>query len=344
MSVKIEILDYKYGDSPSIVDVDAGNAQSGWTSLSFKSAKFEGDGTNNVKYYEDISSSIISGKTYKISFEITNYSGTGNIGFSESDSASTSLGISSTARRSSNGTVIETFTAVAAGKIRVFSRGTVTNAVMKNISVIDTQGIDWDNSVVGELDVTDHSDFPLAMTFQISEIKDLTSTSGNYSKTFKIPATKNNNKLLKHNYISNIDTDVNLTDNKKCRILINNLFSVKGLIKVTGVGGYGETPSYYSCVFFGSNLSWADDLSNKYMNELDWGGDGEDLEYNKTDIMATWQDDDCDSSSSPIVYPITSYGEYNPDGDAKTIQLLDTAFDYSGNRKCDKGRLLWFLE
>ena len=196
--------------------------------------------------------------------------------------------------------------------------------------------IDWEKSVVGELDVTDHSDFPLAMTFQISDIKELTSTSGDYSKTFKIPATKNNNKLLKHTYISNIDTDVNLTDNKKCRILVNNLFSVKGLIKVTGVGGYGETPSYYSCVFFGSNLSWADDLSNKYMNELDWGVDGEGLKYNKTDIMATWQDDDCDSSSSPIVYPITSYGEYNPDGDAQTIQLLDTAYDYSGTGSATK--------
>ena len=185
--------------------------------------------------------------------------------------------------------------------------------------------IDWEKSVVGELDVTDHSDFPLAMTFQISDIKDLTSTSGDYSKTFKIPATKNNNKLLKHTYTPNIDTDVNLTENKKCRILINNLFSVKGLIKVTGVGGYGETPSYYSCVFFGSNLSWADDLSNKYMNELDWGVNGQDLEYNKTSIMATWQDEDCDSSTSPIVYPIVSYGKYNPDGQPKTIQLLDTA-------------------
>ena len=168
------------------------------------------------------------------------------------------------------------------------------------------------------------------MTFQISDIKDLTSTSGDYSKTFKIPATKNNNKLLKHSYIPNIDTDVNLTENKKCRILINNLFSVKGLIKVTGVGGYGETPSYYNCVFFGSNLSWADDLSNKYMNELNWGVDGEDLEYNKTSIMATWQDEDCDSSASPIVYPIVSYGDYNPDGEPKTIQLLDTITDALG--------------
>jgi len=190
--------------------------------------------------------------------------------------------------------------------------------------------IDWEKSVVGELDVTDHSDFPLAMTFQISDIKELTSTSGDYSKTFKIPATKNNNKLLKHTYTPNIDTDINLTENKKCRILVNNLFSIKGLIKVTGVGGYGETPSYYDCVFFGSNLSWADDLSNKYMNELDWGVNGEDLKYNKTKIMATWQDEDCDSSTSPIVYPIVSYGDYNPDGETKTIQLLDTFSDAVG--------------
>ena len=40
--------------------------------------------------------------------------------------------------------------------------------------------IDWNASVVGELDITDNSDFPLAITFQISDFKDLTSTSGDY--------------------------------------------------------------------------------------------------------------------------------------------------------------------
>jgi len=205
---------------------------------------------------------------------------------------------------------------------------------IKNVKLVNNtllSDIDWDNSVVGELDVTDHSDFPLAMTFQISDIKDLTSTSGDYSKTFKIPATKNNNKLLKNPYIPNIDTEVNINENKKCRILVNNLFSITGLIKITGVSGYGETPSHYDCVFFGNNLSWADDLSNLYMHELNWGVNSEGLEYNKTSIMATWQDEDCDSSTSPIVYPITSYGDYNPDGEPKTIQLLDTHYGHYGS-------------
>jgi len=191
--------------------------------------------------------------------------------------------------------------------------------------------IDWDNSIVGELDITDHSEFPLAMTFQISDFKNLTSTSGDYSKTFKIPATKNNNNLLKHLYIPNLINENKVTNKKSCRILFNGLYSLVGLIQVDGVGGYGETPSYYSCVFFGRNLSWASGLEDTYMNELKWGTYGEGLKYNKTDIMATWQHLDCDNSSnSPIVYPIVSYGDYNELGTERTIQLLDTATDAGG--------------
>ena len=185
--------------------------------------------------------------------------------------------------------------------------------------------IDWDNSIVGELDVTDHSNFPLALTFQISEFKDLTSTSGDYSKTFKVPATKNNNNLLQHLYIPNVNTDNKVTEKKSCRILINNLYSLVGLIQIDGVGGYGETASYYSCVFFGSNLSWASKIQDSYMNTIEWGVDGENLTYNKDSIVATWQYEDCNNSSnSPIVYPITSYGQYNELGISRTIQLLDT--------------------
>jgi hypothetical protein len=78
-------------------------------------------------------------------------------------------------------------------------------------------------------------------------------------------------------------------------------------------------------VFYGNNLTWASDLGDAYMNQLDWGTDGDNLEYNKTSIMATWQDVDCNASNSYIVYPITSYGQYNEEGDTRTIQLLDTA-------------------
>ena len=190
--------------------------------------------------------------------------------------------------------------------------------------------IDWDASVVGELEITSHTDFPLAMTFQISDFKDITSTSGDYSKTFKFPATKNNNNILKHLYIPNINNANNITERKPCRIISGGMYTQLGLIRITGVGGYGKVPSSYSGVFYGNNLTWASDLGDAYMNTLDWGTDGDNLEYNKTSIMATWQDVDCNTSNSYIVYPITSYGQYNEEGDTRTIQLLDTAWDYSG--------------
>src|SRR5210317_1583913 len=98
-----------------------------------------------------------------------------------------------------------------------------------------SSNIDWTKSIVGELDVTDHSEFPLALTFQISDLKDITSTSGDYSKTFKIPATKHNNNLLKHLYIPNSSNTNSATQNKPCRISVNNLQSLVGLIKVTGI-------------------------------------------------------------------------------------------------------------
>ena len=190
--------------------------------------------------------------------------------------------------------------------------------------------IDWDASVVGELEITSHTDFPLAMTFQISDFKDITSTSGDYSKTFKFPATKNNNNILKHLYIPNINNANNITERKPCRIISGGMYTQLGLIRITGVGGYGKVPSSYSGVFYGNNLTWASDLGDAYMNQLDWGTDGDNLTYNKTSIMATWQDVDCNTSNSYIVYPITSYGQYNEEGDTRTIQLLDTAWDYSG--------------
>ncbi len=193
---------------------------------------------------------------------------------------------------------------------------------------LDGSNIDWEKSILGELDITDNSDFPFALTFQISDIQEITTTSGDYSKTFKVPATKNNNSLLKNLYVPNIQNDKSPTKNMKCRVTFNGLDSLFGLLKVTGVGGYGETPSYYNCIFYGNNLSWANLLEGQYMDTVDWKTYGDNLVYKKPQIMATWADEHCDSSTSPLVYPITSYGVFNYSVANSQIQLLDTHYDW----------------
>ena len=326
MSVKIEILDYKYGNGVNIADATGATAATGWSAISINQAQWAGvSGGSSFTYFENLSQNLVVGRTYNLSFRITNYVGTGSIGFSVSS------GVPIGARFSSDTSGIQTFTFVATATtpVRLFGDDPASGKV-KNILLVEANVIDWDNSIVGELDITDHSDFPLALTFQISDFKDLTSTTGDYSKSFKIPATKNNNNIFKHLYIPNLIVDNKVTDKKSCRIIFNGLYSIVGLIQVDGVGGYGETPSYYNCVFFGSNLSWSNKIQDTYMNTIEWGSAGENLTYNKNSITPTWDYIDCNSSTSPIVYPITSYGDYNPEGIAQTIQLLDTAYDATG--------------
>ena len=320
MSVKIEILDYKHGTGDNMADVNEGIFGTGWTAISSTNAAWDGSG-NGITYLSDISSqSLVIGKSYNLSFTITSYTGTGDMGFSASS------GVPASARSGSNGNFSFSFVATSTSFPDLFGRSTNAGSI-GNISIKDASTVDWENSVVGELDVTNHSDFPLAMTFQISDFKDITSTSGDYSKTFKIPATKNNNQIFKNLYIANIDVDNKVTSKKQCRILVNNLYSQVGLIQVNSVSGYGEKPSHYDCVFFGNNIAWAAGIEDKYLSDMEWGDESKGLTYTKDSIVATWQyEDSNNASNSPIVYPIASYGAYNEGGDERTIQLLDTRY------------------
>ena len=220
----------------------------------------------------------------------------------------------------------------------------------------DNGVIDWNKSVVGSLDVSSHSEFPLALTFSIADIKDINARKGTFSKTFKIPATKNNNLLYKSIYIANSYSTNSLTNKKPCSILFNNLYSIKGLLQLSAVG-LKDKPEYYSCVFYGENIGWATIIGDILLKDLGTDGSaweylngkttdglspdgtngvGVDLKITKEGISETWSNDDAEYkirsssavSKTAIVYPVTSYGDYNSSGEDYTIQLLDTKYTY----------------
>mgnify|MGYP003672959061 FL=1 len=214
--------------------------------------------------------------------------------------------------------------------------------------VYDGAAVDFNKSIIGNLDVGSSQDFPLALTFAISDIRSLEARTGTYSKTFKIPATKNNNKIFKGVYYSEAFIEGNnYPTEKDCRILVDNSYSVVGKIQLTAVGK-ASSPSYYSCVFYGNNVDWASSLNTKLLKDLSvlggangsgWdnlngrtGDSGIGLKIHKDDIFGTWEADDAEFSTppggvqvanqSPVVYPVVSYGEMNEGGISTTIQLL----------------------
>ena len=190
-----------------------------------------------------------------------------------------------------------------------------------------------ESSIVGELDVFDHSEFPMSLNFKINDVKDLQSRSGVFSKTFRIPATKNNNIVLKSAYFSASDNNGNDISNKKnCTILINDLISIKGLLQLKEIG-FNESAEYYSCVFFADNLSWATLIDEKTLADIDFGSDAEDLLLQSNEIVATWSQANATTNTSKIVYPIVSYGEFNTAGtESHGIQLFDKYVKSNGTQ------------
>ena len=231
MAVRIELLDYVSGNGVNIAEFTGATFETGWTteSSSIRQANWSGDGTSNTKYATMNNTNLIVGRTYRITLSILEYGGQGNIGISSVNSSGAAMGTGTTLRNNGTTNITETITCTASGALRVFGRGTNNGKVQ--LRVIDTEGLDLQESIFGDLDITDNVDFPLSLTFQVNDVKNITATTGDFSKTFKIPATKNNNRILKHSYTPNNEVSRFANALMPCRISVNNFFLFIRIVK-----------------------------------------------------------------------------------------------------------------
>tara|TARA_R110000751_G_scaffold828_2_gene2755 strand:+ start:1973 stop:5002 length:3030 start_codon:yes stop_codon:yes gene_type:complete len=351
--INIELLDYKYDDfSNNQVNFSLATTNQGWTVVSQTKISISTTAASTSLY--PVTGDLAEGSEYEISLTLSNKTGTGDIGFSTWGSDSSNNGIPITMRRSTSGSVSGSFTAVGVQGARILAEtGTAGDLIA---TITQKGGINWNESVAGSLDVGDSEDFPLAMSFSVSEARNLNSRTGTYSKTFKIPATKNNNKILKYSYNEGYHLNTNTISNQKqCRITVDGNLSIVGTLQVTAIGKATE-PLYYSCVFYGNNVDWASSINNKLLKDLSvnsiedgsgWdnlngkgANTGVGLKVIYEDIKATWDVDDAvyetpfggsqTTSTSPIVYPLVGYGENNQGGAEGAIQLLKTASQSTG--------------
>mgnify|MGYP003669393093 FL=1 len=197
-----------------------------------------------------------------------------------------------------------------------------------------------DSKVMGRLDAATTDDFPLAITFAVNDPSDIDARKGAYSKTFQVPASNNNNQVLKHLNIANSNNlEAILTEKFRCRILVGNLFSLVGLLQIKGVQRLNNKPIYYDVTFLGDNLAWSTFLDGKYLSDLQLAN-STDLKLGAKEIVKTWQADSCESSTerdgtntvntSPVVYPFVSYGQANETGNefGAAVQMLRTKYEY----------------
>ena len=180
------------------------------------------------------------------------------------------------------------------------------------MSKIEIQILDYTNGVLGTLDITDSQNFPLVLSYLVSDARDIETKFGDFSKSFDVPATKNNNKLFNNIYNAQIDDDKSITDLKDCRILVDTQAFFKGKIQIKG-NKQSSRPLSYNCTLFGGNYGWLSKIKDLYLCDL--YTDTDTFTYNTTNIQNTWSSN---QSVSPIVFPLVDYGilQYPPHGTA----------------------------
>ena len=222
---------------------------------------------------------------------------------------------------------------------------------------IELRDLTSGGGVKGSLDIKDSDNFPLSLTYLIADIKNLSVRSGTFSKTFNVPATKNNNDLLKNiwnpnTYVDGVSTYAGLShkmlQRKPCVVKVDGVPILRGEIKIKNIITKPSGKEYV-LQMIGDNSDWVKTFETLYLNELsafDTVSSNTDHTYNKTTIENSWSGSysDLDTVSSySFFYPLINYGGWHDKQGAKVEDmrpavyiraLIDAAFretEYSIN-------------
>ena len=163
--------------------------------------------------------------------------------------------------------------------------------------------LDTSNNVLGDLDLTNFTDFPLVLTKGIVNLDNLKARTGTYSKTFKVPNTKNNSKLLSN--VDNINSRKDYRDalnRKQCVIIASGIQIDKGFVQISKVLDGFELDSY-ELVFFGNNIDWVKGASELKLSDITYANNSQ--VYNELGINTA---NGLNSDTYDHAYPYISRG------------------------------------
>lgn len=113
-------------------------------------------------------------------------------------------------------------------------------------------------------------DESVSLTQTIQNVKDIAKVFTNFTKTFSLPASKDNNKIFEHYYNFNIDDGFDARVKKTATIELNYFPFEKGKIKLEGVDMRDNKPYAYRVTFFGDTVDLKDLLGEDKLDALTW--------------------------------------------------------------------------
>ena len=131
-------------------------------------------------------------------------------------------------------------------------------------------------------------DESVSLTQTIQNVKDIAKVFTNFTKTFSLPASKENNKIFKHYYNFDIVNGFDARVKKSATIELNYLPFEKGKIKLEGVDMKDNKPYAYRITFFGNTVDLKDLIGEDKLDALTWLNNFT-LNYTSTQVKTTLQ-------------------------------------------------------
>lgn len=157
---------------------------------------------------------------------------------------------------------------------------------------------------------------PIRLTMSVEDITNAEASS-TFSKTFRVPATRNNNEFFKHAFlIDGIDYDV--TIKKPAQVLVDGVEFRSGHIRLQKIYVNGQKDLIeYELLFLGETRDFSTKISDKNMCELSIPELTHPLNYDN--ISQSWQafpEGGIDDGlfNGDVLYPLIDFGNTYEDG------------------------------
>ena len=138
----------------------------------------------------------------------------------------------------------------------------------------------------GYLDLDQNIDINL--TYQLFDVSNITSRKSNFSKSIKIPFTKNNNKIFSHAYKIDKQGGFSTLDKHFCILYLSSLNIKEGFLVLNSIEYVknGDSISGYYEVTFNENvIDFFDKIKNLNLRDLDFSSDFTFLSYKNNELL-----------------------------------------------------------
>ncbi|MCK5642029.1 MAG: hypothetical protein KAJ19_14590, partial [Gammaproteobacteria bacterium] len=122
---------------------------------------------------------------------------------------------------------------------------------------------------IGALEVELYKDESVDVVSSVLDITDITKNVGDYTKTFTVPASKDNNKLFSHYYDANLDNSFDARTKVDGRIEIDGLSFKIGKFRLSKVSVKKNKPDSYTINFFGNIVDLKTTVGKDELTSLD---------------------------------------------------------------------------